>query len=237
LVELVKPRAFVPTFNWVSQALPLNQSVRLLEPDEQAILDINRVLREMGQTQFITLARKSTDAMISVPLYAGNGIVIKIIPKGYSSLSHTDFFKLPPISVDSVEGKREEFLIKTYPWLSPRGVTQRNVEDMRTMLTAVGLKFNEQDDQPRNIHRLPDKNGTLTSIDEDIYHGDISHPELSEAWVDYVHSVFPIYQQRRVPPQNDQTDFSFVSIHDRRAEQYTFQPRTRVLDHLLELTR
>lgn len=190
----------------------------------------------MGQTKFVQMTRRSVDAMVSVPLYAGNGIVVKIIPQTYSDRSTCSLFKLPPITVDTVEGKHCDFLIKTYPWLSPRGVTQASIDEMRSLLGGVGLIFNENEDKPRNIHRLPDKHGTLISVDEDIYHGALTIPQLSEAWVEYVRGIFPIYEEGRIPPQNEQTDFSFVSIHDRQAEtgEFTRWWAAGVNHHVLE---
>lgn len=221
-MEIIEPRNFLNAFNDVSQAMTLNATVKHLEYDDYTVLRIQDLLKSMGQTKFVQMTRKSADAMVSVPLYAGNGIVVKIIPQNYSDRSKCDLFKLPPISVDRIEGRHGEFFIKTYPWLSPRGVTQASINEMRSLLSGVGLTFNENEDTPRNIHRLPDKRGTLISVDEDIYHGSLTMPRLSEAWVDYVRSIFPIYEEGRIPPQNEQTDFSFVSIHDRRAENGEF---------------
>lgn len=221
-MEIIEPNSFLNTFNQVSRAMTLNATVRSLEYDDNTVMEIQRLLREMGQTKFVQMTRRSADAMISVPLYAGNGIVVKIIPQNFADRSTCSLFKLPPISEDTVSGKNTEFLIKTYPWLSPRGVTRASIEEMKRQLGRVGLVFNENEDTPRNIHRLPDRRGTLISVDEDIYHGRLTMPRLSQAWVDYVHSIFLIYQEGRIAPQDDRTDYSFVSIHDRRAESYEF---------------
>lgn len=221
-MQIIEPRSFLETYNNICPSMGLNESVRRLERDEEAVFAIQRLLKEAGQTRFVPLVKRSPDAMISLPLYAGNGVVIKIIPQSYSDNSRCSLFKLPPITVDSVSGKDHDFLIKTYPWLSPRGITRESIEHMREVLGSLGLKFNDKDDQPRNIHRLPDKNGTLISVDEDIYHGNLINPLLSDVWLDYVHSIFPIYEEGVIPPQSDKTDFSFVSIHDRRAAQYNF---------------
>lgn len=221
-MEIIEPKNFLNAFNHVSQAMTLNASVKSLQGDDETVLEIHRLLRDMGQTKFVQMTRKSADAMVSVPLYAGNGIVVKIIPQNYSDRSTCSLFKLPPISVDTVEGKHCDFLIKTYPWLSPRGVTQASIDEMRMALYRVGLTFNENEDKPRNIHRLPDKRGTLISVDEDIYHGALTIPLLSEAWVDYVRSIFPIYEEGIIPPQTKDTDFSFVSIHNPAARSLEF---------------
>lgn len=221
-MEVVQPSAFWQTFDRVRQSMTLNESVYRLERDEQALVKIFQALKDMGQTRFVPLAKKSADAMVSVPLYAGDGLVIKVIPKDYSDHSTSQLFKLPPITVQEVEGKNSEFFIKTYPWISPRGVTQESIEKLRQVLGGLGLIFNDKDDQPRNIHRLPDRNGTLISIDEDIYHGRLTKPELSEAWQAYVHSIFPVYASAAIKPQSENTDYSFVSIHDRQAERASF---------------
>ncbi|MCL4678837.1 MAG: hypothetical protein KJ017_09630 [Alphaproteobacteria bacterium] len=221
-MEIIEPKNFLNAFNHVSQAMTLNASVKSLEGDDDTVLEIHRLLRDMGQTKFVQMTRKSADAMVSVPLYAGNGIVVKIIPQNYADRSTCSLFKLPPISVDTVEGKHCDFQIKTYPWLSPRGVTQASINEMRSLLSGVGLTFNENEDTPTNIHRLPDKSGTLISVDEDIYHGRLTIPQLSEAWVDYVRSIFPIYEEGRIPPQTKDTDFSFVSIHNPAARSLEF---------------
>ncbi len=221
-MQIIEPRSFLDTFNDLCGSMPLNESVRRLEWDDDTVFEIKKALREMGQTRFVPLARKSSDAMISLPLYAGNGMVIKIIPRTYSDVSVNSIFKLPPVTVDSISGKNGEFLIKTYPWISPRGITMESVEHMRRQLGDLGLKFNTNDDQPRNIHRLPDKNGTLISVDEDIYSGSLVDDEFTQAWLDYVHSIFPVYASSEIPAQDDKTDFSFVSRHKREAESYQF---------------
>ena len=221
-MQIIEPKSFLETFNHLAPSMGLNESVRRLERDYDSLFKVQSLLREMGLRQFVPLVKKSADAMISLPLYAGNGIVAKIIPQRYSDISRSVLFKLPPITVDTVEAEDTDFLIKTYPWISPRGVTRESVENMRQVLADLGLKFNENDDQPRNLHRLPDRNGTLISVDEDIYHGNQLDPVLSDAWLDYIYSIFPIYEEGTIPPQNDKTDYSFVSIHAPNAGQHHF---------------
>jgi hypothetical protein len=221
-MEVVEPKGFLETFNHLSPSMGLNASVIKLERDDNAVLEIMRTLRDQGQRRFVPLVKISSDALASVPLYAGNGIVFKIMAQSCSTPSESTLFKLPPITVDTVPGRNEDFLIKSYPWLSPRGVTRESLENLREVLESLGARIKPKECQPRNIHRLPDRFGTLISVDEDIYDGKPIDPVISDAWLDYIYSIFPIYEKGAIPPQDDQTDFSFVSIHDRKAAQYTF---------------
>lgn len=228
------PKSFVFAFNEASACMTLNESVRRLDVDERALFRIADVLNERGQKRFINLARNSQDARISIPLYAGNGLVFKIIPESYADSSKTELFKLPAITVDHVQGRDTSFLIKSYPWVAGGGVTSQDIESLREKLHSVGLEFNTQDDKPRNIHRLPDKDRTLVCIDEDIYHGKLNNTDLAQAWVDYVHDIFPIYQRAELPRQDTNQDFSYYSIHDKSAELKTFRPDRVVNDAVLD---
>lgn len=214
--------------------MTLNESVRRLDVDEQALYKIADVLNERGQRRFVNLARNSQDARISIPLYAGNGLVFKIIPESYADSSKTELFKLPAITVDRVDGRDASFLVKSYPWVAGGGVTSQDIESLREKLHSVGLEFNAQDDKPRNIHRLPDKDRTLVCIDEDIYHGKLNNTDLAQAWVEYVHDIFPIYQRAELPRQDMSQNFSFYSIHDKAAEQRSFRPDRVLSDSVFD---
>ncbi len=187
-------------------------------PGQQKIVD---ALKDMGLTKFVNLTSKSNEGTIALSLYAGDGIVVKIIPQTY--LNNTDaIHHLPAISTQDVKTDNYEYAIKTYPWVEQGYVTDNSVETLRDTLETLGLKFIDGDDTAQNIHRMPDQNGTFVGIDSSMYHAIKGRPDISEeqysAWHEYVHTLFPIYPQGSVPAQTDNTDFSFFSIHDKEAK-------------------
>lgn len=206
--------------------MPLNHSVMLLERDENSAIAIKEALDEIGQRKFISLARSSQQSRMALAMYSGDGLVTKVIPANF--LSHTTdiIYHLPSISTHFVEGKNNNFIIKTYPWVSPGGVTDFDVETMRSIVRNVGLEFTGGDDKPKNVHRMPDFNQTLVGIDSDMFKPGVDgvriNDEMRQAWHSYVWDLFPIYRDGMIPAQTSDTDFSLVSRHDRSAEKKSF---------------
>lgn len=206
---------------------PLNKTIASLENNEKTILRIRDVLRNMGQDKFINLSRSYKQSAAVLAMYAGNGIVTKIIPK--ADLSHTRdvIYHMPAITSVEVSGEKCDYVIKTYPWVSGHGIGQGDVEEFRAIIKSVGLEFNGGDDRPKNVHRLPDKKGTFVGVDSNMYHetegGMNISPELRQLWHSYIHHLFPIYALKSVPAQTKETNFKFISIHDPSFEAISFE--------------
>lgn len=90
---------------------------------------------------------------------------------------------------------------------------------MGEALDDVNLRLRPDDAFPRNVHRMPDKIGTLVGVDSNMYvkksHNLGVPTHLVEAWNKYIHEMYPIYDLGEVPAQTQDTDFSFHSIHNR----------------------
>lgn len=174
-------------------------------------------LKEVGQTQFINLTHRYDEGKIALALYAGDGIVTKIIPSDYFDKSEP-VFSIPAITSETLNTEENRYLINTYPWLEPSPENNDTVRRMQAIIDDVGMRFQSGDGHPRNIHMMPDLRQTLAGIDSDMYHvnpdGDAATPELQNMWRDYIETMFPIYKTGEIPKQTDETDFRFLSIHD-----------------------
>lgn len=203
--------------DYARAALGQNTIAQRLAQDWKATSLITTKLRDMGQTHAINLTHKYSDAAISLALYSGDGIVTKIIPGDFfdrDSPIHT----LPPITLDSVESGDREYVIATYPYVRGGGVSQHSIEELRTVMNNVGLRFTNGDDRPDNVHRMPDKMGTLVGIDADMFIGTKTpdHEALRAQWQTYLEGMYPsLYVDRNLPIHSENTDFRFISIHDR----------------------
>ena len=221
----------VETFHFaISKAcasMPLNKTVSILETDHNAVKAIGEAIESMGQTKFKNLTSSSRQSMTAIALYAGDGIVTKIIPQ--SSLGHTKdvIYHLPAITTKEVSTEDNNFVIKTYPYVSPSNVKQPEVDELQDIVAEYGMEFNNGDALPKNVHRLPDSSSTLIGIDSDMYHygknGSQIDDETRGAWINHIHTLFPIYEHRQIPEQTDETNFDFISIHDPENEIHAFE--------------
>lgn len=210
------PKSAFEIFTQASISMGSNETVRRLSGDFNAQSVIVKALKEQSWSRFINLSRSYDQSRIVLALYAGDGIVVKIIPDDYLG-ERNAIYHLPAIRSASVEAGDRKYRIKAYPWLSPNHVSQDDVDGMAEKLVALGITFTEGDAHPKNVHRMPDRNRTLVGIDSSMYHihsGNNITPSLISAWHRYVHKLFPIYEQNNIPVQDKNTDFSFVSIHD-----------------------
>lgn len=207
-------------FDAACAGLGLNATTYVLNRDWKAKNVIVSHLQEMGQTRFVNMTHKYAESAMSVVLYAGDGIVTKVMNDCDYDKSST-IYNLPAITSERVGTEDNKFVINTYPWLSKGFVSRDDIEELRTKMKTVGLNFATNDDEPRNIHMMPDKNNTLVGIDASMYtsayNGETSSPELEAAWKQYVETVFPIYKSREIPRQTNETNFQFRSIHDRES--------------------
>lgn len=207
-------------------SMPLNETVRLLERDQSAALVLRETLESMGQTKFKNLTNSSKQSMTAIALYAGDGIVTKIIPSGSLGQAKGVIYHLPAITTMHVETESSSFVIKTYPYVSPSGVTQEDVNDFGKIIGRVGMEFNTNDGMPKNVHRLPNLESAMIGIDSDMYHygngGSLITDEMRVAWHQFIYDLYPVYEHRQIPEQTESTNFDFISIHDITKEQLSF---------------
>lgn len=213
--------------------MSLNDTVRRLESDPDAVMLLKKAISEqMGQDKFINLTSSSKQAMTAIALYAGDGIVTKIIPKSALAMSKDVIYHLPAITTINVSTDKNEFVVKTYPYVDPSNVTQDQVNEFGEMLSAFGMKFNNGDGMPKNVHRLPDADKTFIGIDSNMYsygeEGSLITDEVRQAWMDYIYELYPIYENREIPEQNENTNFDFISLHDPSVAEHSFD--TELLD-------
>lgn len=213
-------RSVAMAFDHAKAGLGANQVNLELRRNMNAEREIITTLKDMGQDRLVNLTSCFDDARISFAFYAGDGIVAKVIPKDFDT-DDQFIHHLPAITSHTVRGELDDFSIKLYPWVPGSYTTQKDVETLRTTMNAVGENFSNGDDTPRNVHKMPDKNGTLVGIDSNMYisayNGKNTPPELLEHWNRYLALMFPVYKESRVPEQTQDTDFQFRSIHDREA--------------------
>ncbi len=199
------------------EGLTLNDVVKKMQYDHKAQPAILEALRDIGIRRLINLTQKSDQAMIALSFYAGDGIVAKIIPQDHFDKSDP-IYSMPPITSQKVTTDDREYIVATYPWIAPGSVVRSDIEELREILQNQGMDFSENDDSPKNVHRMPDKNGTLVGIDSNMYedarNGQTIDPELKQAWHDYIEELYPIYKSGIIPAQTQDTNFEFVSIHN-----------------------
>lgn len=207
--------------------MQFNEVTNWIKYDRQANDALSGTLREMGQTRFINMTSGIMDARVSLVLYAGNGNVVKIMPTSFSGDDLV--FQMPPISQRRVQTEDRDYTICTYPWLAEhKPCTQEDVEILRKDIGILGMEFIEGDDTPRNLKRLPDREGTLVSIDADTFRisrDGLNHgPELLAAWHEYLTELFPVYRDGTIPRQTKDTNFDFFMNYNREARLSRFDP-------------
>lgn len=198
-------------FYRATEEMMFNETANWIKYDHKSIGALSQALRDMGQTRFINMNAGTEEARISLVLYAGDGNIVKIMPRSYTGPDYP--LQMPPISERDVETEDRAYVIRTYPYLTPQKVTQDDVEYVRRVIGALGLDFNPGDDTPRNLMHLPDKERTLVAIDADTFRetrgGPNYGPELVQAWQDYLAEIFPAYKDGAIPRQTQDTDFRF----------------------------
>jgi len=219
-----KIRPIIFAFEYARAGMGYNRTTTQLEIDQEGHDVIVQKLRDMGQTRFINLTHRYIDATMSLALYAGDGIVSKVIPANFYDYSEP-IHSMPPITSEKITAGDYNYMIETYPLLSSGGVDKDDVERLRVIMNRVGIDFSPKDDTPRNVHVLPDKNRTLTGIDADMFrkinNGKSLSAKLRESWKEYVHALYPVYQTG-ISPQTDDTNFDFISIHDKSTDLVEF---------------
>ncbi len=199
-------------------ALKPNQTA--LDSDPKLYSDVLASLKGMGFTRLQNLTSKYTEGAVALSFYAGDGIVLKIIPKRmYEPKLYP--LNIHPITSEIIPGDDNEYLINTYPWVPPAKVEygMSVVESLREKINIAGLGFQRDDDHPRNISMIPDAKGTLVGIDSDMYKEIASidselKAKLDRAWLRYLEEIYPVYRMRFLPAQTSDTSFDRFSIHD-----------------------
>ncbi len=210
---------FLHAINKACASMTLNDTVRRLESDPEAVMLLKKAISEqIGQDTFVNLTNSSKQAMTAIALYAGDGIVTKIIPRSALAMSTDVIYHLPAVTTLEVSSEQNDFVVKTYPYVDPSNVTQSQVDEFGEVIALAGMKFNNGDGMPKNVHRLPDANGTFIGIDSNMYgygeEGSLITDELRQAWMDYIYELYPIYENRVIPRQSDDTNFDAISLHD-----------------------
>ena len=198
---------------------PRNEAITRMERDQPAVRRISEYITgELGQRLLINLSTSYDRSRIALAMYAGDGLVVKINPVDYSDKLGSVPLLLPSISRRRIEGNVGDFIVKTYPWLRPSSVSRSEIEAMKGRIARYGLRFNEGDDKPSNIHHLPDAGGTLVGIDSDMF-GLLPGEQLGDGdvnqWLEVIKNLFPIYRNGgEIPKQTEKTLFDFVSMCD-----------------------
>lgn len=220
-------------FNATMASIPQNVSCRRLDGDHDALAKTVRyIARELGQKKLIPLSKTFIQSATAMAFYAGDGIVVKVIPRDY--LGQPDvFMHLPALTQETIKTDDNEFVIKTYPYIPPGKVNRNDIEHMRKTLQKYGLNFDKGDDQAKNVHRLPNKDRTMIGIDSSMFTDDSRlnrqnvPDKLVNDWHDFIHTLYPIYAEvektGQIPKQHDGTNFKMVSIHDKKSESLTFE--------------
>lgn len=213
-------------FYRATEEMMFNETANWIKYDHKSIGALSEALREMGQTRFINMNAGTEEARVSLVLYAGDGNIVKIMPRSYTGPDYP--LQMPPISERDVDTEDRAYVIRTYPYLDPQKVTQDDVEYVRQVIGALGLDFNPGDDTPRNLMHLPDKERTLVAIDADTFReasgGRNYGPELVQAWQDYLAELFPAYKDGAIPRQTQDTDFRFRMNANRDTGLSRFDP-------------
>ena len=219
------PRPVHRAFDDAKSSLTLNDTAQMLSVNLAANRHIvSHVVHEKGIKQLIPLTHKSSDAMMSLVFYAGDGIVLKV-NKADTSNKEESPLSLPAITTDRISGTDRltdidyDLTIRTYPYLRPGSPASReNINNYMEQIQAMGYDIPINDQEARNFRRMPDAKGTLVLIDEDAMlktHNGNEMPEgFMEEWKAYIESIFPAYKTGKIPQQVKETDFAYYSNHD-----------------------
>jgi len=220
-------RPTVHALEYACASLGQNVVSSRLERSIEDIRAIAKKIKDMGQSRHINLTHRYDEGKIVIALYAGDGIVTKIIPPDFFDETEP-VMSMPAITSELVDTGKNEYLINTYPWLAPSPVTSETVITLQNDLDQLGMNYIDGDNHPRNIHIMPDRMGTLVGIDSDMYRVDRDGPastqDMQRMWREYVESMFPVYKVGYVPRQTDDTDMNFISAHDPDTGIVTFDP-------------
>ncbi|MEM6903102.1 MAG: hypothetical protein AAF556_07675 [Pseudomonadota bacterium] len=202
------PRMFGDVLGQLSMETTSNQAVCDIAYDFKAQNAINAVLLDWGQSRFIPLIGVNTKSQISIPLYAGDGLVAKITPERMEDATPKPHV-LPAIRRKTVEADYVGYYVQMYPLVATGGMTQSHVDYMKKLLGEAGYEFTNGDDRPDNLGRLP--GGDLVVLDHGAVRakpGRRPDPAATDEWLAKVHKIYgPLYGPDGVKPQSAETKF------------------------------
>ena len=206
--SLPKPMMFADAVGRVSMELPHNQATADLAYDYKAQSMVGDVLAGWGQRRFVPLISVYSSSQISLPLYAGDGLVAKVTPARFENTTPKPF-ALPAIRSKTIESDYVQYHVQLFPFVTTGNISAEEVEAMRRQLDEVGYRFANGDDRPDNLGRRP--GGELVVLDHGATEPKPGHrPRLgeAEAWVNKIHALYgTLYQPDGVKPQRDTTSF------------------------------
>ena len=151
----------------------------------------------------------NSSSQISLPLYAGDGLVAKVTPARYEGTKPKPFV-LPAIKRQTIQSNYNEYHIQLFPFVSTGTITKADVEHMRRQLDAVGYQFANGDDRPDNLGRLP--GGELVVLDYGATEPKPGHRvrvDEADDWLTKIHNLYgPLYGSDGVKPQTEATNFA-----------------------------
>ncbi len=220
-----EPVHVASAFDSARAGLTMNNTVQTMTHTPASARHVMDHIQDvMGIHKLTPMTHSSTESMMSLVFYAGDGIVLKVGSSDY--VPDAGPFEVPPITQDRVSGydrlvdRYYDMNITTYPFLA-RPVSQQQINAFeQEQLIPIGLKISPNDKHPRNFRAAPDQKGTVLSIDTGsfmpAYNGKIPDPELKNEFFAYMHLLFPAYTEREIKPQTDLTSFDPFSPFDRR---------------------
>lgn len=193
----------------VSMELPTNQAVADLAYDFKGQAVVDGVLAGWGQQRFVPLIGVHSSSQISLPLYAGDGLVAKVTPARYETAEPRPYV-LPPIRRRTVEAGYSDYHVQLFPFVATGSVTVEDVEIMRGKLAEAGYRFSNGDDRPDNLGRMP--GGELCVLDGGAVEPLPGHRPRAgdaDAWLAKVHEIYgDLYGPDGVKPQSEATSFN-----------------------------
>ncbi|GAB5389666.1 MAG: hypothetical protein Alpg2KO_26340 [Alphaproteobacteria bacterium] len=213
----IAPNLFSECFARFQMERPGNQTTISLERDWKAQNAIAAVLKDWGMSRFIPLAGAGSNCAISMPLYAGDGMVVKITPDGYDSTEDAPG-QLPAVRRILVEGDPDTYAVSLWPYVSPAPMGEYAVETMRKRLAEQGFRFANGDDRADNLGQLPD--GTLCVLDNGaVQHLPGRQVDPNQAILDWrakLAGLYPRLYGTAFPVTITQTEYTSFSMQQPR---------------------
>jgi hypothetical protein len=203
-----------------------NDTARALAMHPDAVEAIVAGLAVRDIEYAIPMKGNPGSSRVSLALYAGDGVVVKITDKSEAGIADDAVMPgvLPPVSVFDASG----FAVEIYPWIDRHSVMQSDVAQMKKILADVNLKFRPGDDRTDNIGLLPGKDRKLAVLDNDAV--TMINPALGvlgldkRRWEKEVHARFsPLYKMHfpfedgRIVSAQPNFDEGFSPLISRRA--------------------
>jgi hypothetical protein len=176
--------------------------------DYNGQMAIIETLAAWQQRQFVPLVKAGSNSRISLPLYAGDGVVIKVSPSRYEPRSHLPY-ALPHFKNVEIQGQHANYWLTAYPMVDVSSVEADDVKKLKNIMAESGCCFQPQDDRVDNIGKLPD--GNLCVIDrgaiQPVRSGAVSLAQTND-WLDRVSTLYGrSLNDGELAPQSEDTNF------------------------------